>query len=139
MTKPKKCPFCGNTDRLKAEGPNEFKKYWVSCPCCACEGPWGKSKTSAVRWWNMRGPKPKPIPNTLEIKTYFHCGECLKSLPVGKSPREWGQLEVGFTVPGIQVWCKRHNLNVMHIDFHGEQHPANLTAKRKEFGNGSGQ
>ena len=37
----------------------------------------------------------------------------------GQSPREYAQLEFGFTKPGVQVWCKRHEVNVMHIDFEG--------------------
>ncbi len=59
-----------------------------------------------------------------QIRSFIHCGECLKELPVGTSPREWGQLEVGFTPLGIQVWCKRHERNVMHMDLEGRKHPA---------------
>lgn len=69
----------------------------------------------------------RPIPNTLSIASYCHCGQCLKELPAGTSPQQWAQLEVGFSVLGLQVWCKRHQINVMHIDFEGHKHPANLT------------
>lgn len=64
------------------------------------------------------------IPITNEIKMYFHCGLCLKEKPPNVSPREWGQLEVGFTILGIQVWCKRHEVNVFHMDLEGTKHPA---------------
>jgi len=60
------------------------------------------------------------------IAAFFHCKKCLQELPFGQSPREWAQLEVGFTEIGLQVYCKRHEINVMHIDFEGQQHPANL-------------
>lgn len=71
----------------------------------------------------------RDIPNTLEIGLFFHCQLCLKSLPEEQSPRDWAQLEVGFTPLGIQVWCKRHECNVAHIDFEGQRHPANLDRK----------
>lgn len=60
----------------------------------------------------------------LRIQAYIHCALCLQERPAGTSPRDWGQLEVGFTAEGLQVWCKRHEANVMHIDFQGHQHPA---------------
>lgn len=61
-----------------------------------------------------------------EITSFFHCRECIKCKPPTISPREWAQNEVGFTRRGIQVWCKRHEINVCHIDFEGQQHPAVL-------------
>ena len=71
-----------------------------------------------------------PIPNRLAINSYLHCGLCLNSRQTDQSPREWAQLEVGFTSIGLQVWCKRHAVNVAHIDFQGYQHPANTTRER---------
>lgn len=69
------------------------------------------------------------IPATNEILQFIHCGLCLDSLPKGKSPRSWAQLEVGFTKLGFQVWCKRHEANVMHVDFEGAKHPANTVTE----------
>jgi hypothetical protein len=77
-----------------------------------------------------RSRKPKRIPNTNEIKMFIHCGLCMKELPAGQSPREWAQLEVGWTDIGLQIWCKRHECNVGHIDFQGEVHPANTSRKK---------
>ncbi|MFH1392043.1 MAG: hypothetical protein ABIH20_07055 [Candidatus Diapherotrites archaeon] len=57
--------------------------------------------------------------NQNEIKQYFHCEKCLKELPPGKSPEEWQQIETGFTDKGVQVWCKRHDTNIIHIDLEG--------------------
>lgn len=69
----------------------------------------------------------RDIPNTNEILMFFHCELCIKELPPDTSPREWAQLEVGWTKLGFQVWCKRHESNVCHIDFEGQKHPANTT------------
>jgi hypothetical protein len=73
----------------------------------------------------------RPIPATNEIRMFFHCRKCIGSIPPGQSPRTWARLEVGFTKLGIQVWCKRHECNVAHIDFEGQTHPANLAAERQ--------
>lgn len=72
-----------------------------------------------------------PITNTLAITYYLHCGMCLADIPDGVSPREWAALEVGWTPRGLQVWCKRHAVNVMHVDFQGQKHPAYTTAPVK--------
>lgn len=53
------------------------------------------------------------LPN--KIVRYFHCARCLRELPEGQSPRDWAQLEVGMTETGVQVWCKRHNINVLNL------------------------
>ena len=71
----------------------------------------------------------RDIPSTCEIQMYFHCRRCLEERPDGLSPQEWGSMEVGWTALGLQVWCKRHNMNIVHIDFEGHQHPANTGAK----------
>ena len=66
------------------------------------------------------------IPASHSIESYMHCAKCLREKPEGVSPRDWQQTEVGFTELGIQLWCKRHEVNIMHIDFQGQKHPANL-------------
>lgn len=42
-----------------------------------------------------------------EIVSFVHCRECVRS-------GEKSQLEVGMTPHGVQVWCRRHNLHVVH-------------------------
>ena len=69
--------------------------------------------------------------NTNLISSHIHCGRCLKELPAGKSPIEYQTVAVGFTKYGIQVWCKRHDCNIMHIDFEGAKHPADCSAKNR--------
>jgi hypothetical protein len=68
------------------------------------------------------------IPATNEIKMYFHCKRCLAEKPPDISPRDWAATEAGFTPQGIQIWCKRHEINIMHMDFEGQKHPANASA-----------
>ena len=64
------------------------------------------------------------------ISMYIHCGKCLQDFKDdapgtdGKSPSTYSQLEIGWTLLGIQVWCRRHECNVVHVDFEGEKHPA---------------
>lgn len=66
----------------------------------------------------------RPIPASNEIEMYTHCLECVKSKPKHLSPREWARINFGWTKQGIQVWCVRHDVNIIHIDFEGQQHPA---------------
>lgn len=49
------------------------------------------------------------------IVRYFHCGRCLRELPQGESPQSYASLECGMTPDGFQVWCKRHNVNVVRV------------------------
>ena len=65
--------------------------------------------------------------NTRQISLYLHCARCLEDVPDRMAPRQWQDLEVGWTNDGLQVWCKRCDVNVIHIDFEGTKHPANLT------------
>jgi hypothetical protein len=74
--------------------------------------------------------KYRDIPNTNEIGMYFHCGKCLQERPDDQSPRDWQRIQVGMTKQGLQVWCVRHECNVIHVDFEGRKHPANQTAAK---------
>ncbi len=85
-------------------------------------------------------PKPKAKKRTgpgngLEIQMYLHCRRCVQELAERcertgepQSPRDYARLAVGWTPDGLQVWCNRHECNVLHVDFEGRKHPANLTA-----------
>ena len=63
----------------------------------------------------------RAIPNTKSIDLFMHCAKCIEE-------QQGQQLEVGWTALGLQVWCKRHDKNVVHIDFGGLQLHANTTA-----------
>jgi hypothetical protein len=67
----------------------------------------------------------RPIPARNAITAFFHCGGCLADCPPNMSPSEWSRLEAGFTKLGVQVRCRRCDLNIVHIDFEGQKHPAN--------------
>ena len=69
----------------------------------------------------------RPITNEKAIRLYLHCAKCGAERLAELSIKEFADLEVGWTEQGIQVWCKRHNCNVIHIDFEGSKHPANDT------------
>lgn len=66
--------------------------------------------------------------NKIEITAYMHCKKCMDAIPEKTSPRSWAQLEVGWTPAGLQVWCRRHECNVLHVDFEGQEHPARTEA-----------
>ena len=59
------------------------------------------------------------IPNTKGITFHMHCASCLDDLPDGMAPQQWQDLEVGWTELGLQVWCKRHDANIVLVDFVG--------------------
>jgi hypothetical protein len=71
-------------------------------------------------------PKQQPIPVTKSINAFFHCSLCLEevmkiaeSSGQSQSPSTYQRLEVGSTDIGIQIWCRRHEANVLHLDFGG--------------------
>lgn len=74
--------------------------------------------------------KPVP-PNVMSITAFFHCTLCVRDRPEHLSPQDYSRLDVGSTELGWQVWCRRHNCNVIHISFEGHKHMAN-TQRSKE-------
>jgi hypothetical protein len=51
-------------------------------------------------------------PNT--IVGYMYCAQCLDELPENVSPQEYARVQAGITTEGgLQVWCNRHNCNVL--------------------------
>lgn len=50
------------------------------------------------------------------------------------SLRDYSALEAGFTARGVQIWCKRHDLNVCHIDFDGARLEADFRCLEKKSG-----
>lgn len=67
---------------------------------------------------------PRPVPSENSILLFIHCRRCLQEIPEGQSPQTWSRLSVGWTELGFQVWCNRHEVNIVHVDFEGCQHPA---------------
>ncbi len=77
----------------------------------------------AMAFYSYMEAGPKASDERLEI---FQCKLCLDELPKGTSPKDYARVQVGFTPHGIQVWCNRHDCNVIHINFEGVKHPANF-------------
>jgi hypothetical protein len=79
--------------------------------------------------------KPKitgrTIPTTNEIVMFWHCMNCFHHRPEGTAPADWVRLEGGWTELGFQLRCQRCDLNIIHVDFEGMQHPANLGGGKK--------
>ena len=72
--------------------------------------------------------------NKNNIKAFIHCKMCLDEIKLDQkptSPEEYAWLSCGWTTKGIQLWCARHECNVIHIDFEGYKHPADVTRKKK--------
>lgn len=70
--------------------------------------------------------KPR-ITKKNEIVSYFHCVKCIEEWKAdgeGISPKDYQKIQVGFTKHGLQVWCTRHECNIVHIDFQDQKHPA---------------
>lgn len=62
------------------------------------------------------------IEPSCEIELYFHCKECLEEKTDEVSAKEYQYIEAGWTRKGLQVWCKRHNKQIIHVDFEGSKH-----------------
>lgn len=56
-----------------------------------------------------------------QIESFFHCKECMSEIPDGESPASWARINTGFTKKGLQVWCERHDKNIIHLDFLGNK------------------
>ena len=61
--------------------------------------------------------------NTVKNKIlwFYHCKQCLEEVMLlpDVSPREYVNVEIGPTKEGLQIWCVRHEANVMDVDFQG--------------------
>ena len=53
------------------------------------------------------------------------CSKCEEEFLAGitdsRTLQDYTKLDVGFTESGLQVWCRRHDTNVVHIDFEGRK------------------
>ena len=68
--------------------------------------------------------RPQKVKPSNDIQMFFHCKECMEEIPDDLAPCDYQQLAVGWTEQGLQVWCSRHDMNIIHIDFEGHCHPA---------------
>ena len=80
------------------------------------------------------------------IETFLHCELCYRELKnakteedfsligavAGESQMSYSRFEVGWTNQGFQVWCTRHNTNVIHIDFDNINNVKKLAKQMKK-------
>lgn len=45
----------------------------------------------------------------------------MEKKPKNKSPKEWSDIECGWTEKGFKVVCKKCNKKIVHIDFMGQK------------------
>ena len=59
------------------------------------------------------------------IEQNIICSKCEAEFLLGstdsRSLQDYSRLDIGFTSIGVQVWCCRHDANVVHIDFAGQK------------------
>ncbi len=64
------------------------------------------------------------------IREPLVCNACHAEFSAGqtdaRSLRDYTVLDIGFTDMGLQVWCRRHERNVCHIDFEGRRPQADF-------------
>jgi hypothetical protein len=57
-----------------------------------------------------------------KIECYLQCRYCcdevgyLNSIDDHINIKHYAQVQVGLTTKGVQVWCRRHNCNIAHIE-----------------------
>lgn len=69
------------------------------------------------------------------VKENFVCNQCyeeyLAGLTDSKSLQQYTMFDIGLTDIGLQVWCRRHDVNVVHVDFGGKQLKADFRSLSK--------
>ena len=64
------------------------------------------------------------------IEQNIMCSKCETEFLLGstdsRSLQDYSRLDIGFTSIGVQVWCRRHDANVVHIDFAGQKPTADF-------------
>ena len=73
----------------------------------------------------LRNAKRPALQILNEIVGVMHCRKCLKEFDDQGMARlistaEYAELDVGWTPTGIQVWCRRHNYNVLSLTLEGD-------------------
>ena len=112
---------------MECDNPEHDIEKAMKCDCHGCNAIIDDIRDMV----NQKHYSKKPdfaicIPEMEHIEQFIHCSKCMKELPDNISPQEWARHEVGWTIWGFQVWCVRHNVNVLHVDFQGAKHPSSM-------------
>ena len=63
------------------------------------------------------------------------CNQCYEEYCAGLtdsgSLQQYTMLDVGLTDIGLQVWCRRHDVNIVHVDFGGKKLEADFRSLSK--------
>lgn len=98
----------------------------TDCPTCEDAQEAMESKVESSR---------QPVPNDNRIGGFITCVQCVREAEALRekgehvSHKNYARVEVGFTREGLQVWCLRHDCNILHVDFQGQKHPASTRAR----------
>lgn len=57
--------------------------------------------------------------------------EFVAGLSDSRSLQDYVRVDLGFTEMGLQVWCRRHDANVVHVDFAGNRLNADFLSVRR--------
>lgn len=64
------------------------------------------------------------------------CSKCHDEFMAGQtdsaSLQDYTKLDAGFSERGLQIWCRRHELNVCHVDFAGHKLEADFRCLEKK-------
>ena len=73
-----------------------------------------------------------------QISQQIVCSKCEEEFLAGttdsRTLQDYTKLDVGFTESGLQVWCRRHDTNVVHIDFKGRELKADFRTLHTRVG-----
>jgi hypothetical protein len=61
------------------------------------------------------------------INHFYNCAKCIAEKPAHLSMEEFARFSFGPTDLGFQLWCVRHDVNVLHIDLQGNRVAADTT------------
>ena len=56
-----------------------------------------------------------------KIFSFYHCKKCLEEKGDYISARDYASFEFGATKKGFQLWCTRHEENVLALDLLGQK------------------
>ena len=81
----------------------------------------GQLVTLKINMHDIRFMAATPNLHTEIGKADIHCGIVLQALrrDPPQSLQDYAAMDIGFTDFGVQVWCRRHKANIVHIDFQG--------------------
>ena len=96
---------------------NKKPKESIKCRCKSAALICRNLEQAEAFFADLNGPASKDN----VIRQFMHCRNCIENLPKGISPRDWAEIECGWTPHGFQVWCKRCEKNIMHIDLKGQK------------------